>query len=309
MIGIVVLHYGSPDLTIECISSILASAGPDVRVFLVENSLEAGTAGCLRDWCAGKPIVVAAVQENTGFCRGTNIGTRAALEAGCDYVLWLNNDTHVNPDCLPALVERARLVGDGCVVTGKICYAHDPNLIWYAGGYLDHLAGVGKHIGHRQIDKGQWDEPRVVDYVTGCLTLIPRRVFEKVGFLNERLFTYMDDTEFSFRLAHQRIPIWYEPKAKILHKIGSGVSLKTYSPLYLYLTTRNRPYVTRNFLYRFYLRWITFGLTCLKVLILAGPGTLGRSRKIKALLAGLVDSCRLARAPWKGPAWIHQPGR
>jgi GT2 family glycosyltransferase len=51
--------------------------------------------------------------------------------------------------------------------------------------------------------------------------LIPRKIFNRVGFLNEKLFTYFEDVDYCRRLKKFKIPIYYTPKAKFIHHHGA----------------------------------------------------------------------------------------
>ena len=46
--------------------------------------------------------------ENLGFADGNNMGMRAALDAGADYVMLLNNDTLVDEGAIEELVGEAQ---------------------------------------------------------------------------------------------------------------------------------------------------------------------------------------------------------
>jgi hypothetical protein len=57
--------------------------------------------------------------------------------------------------------------------------------------------------------------------------LIPRRILETVGYLDEILFTYFEDVDFCRRCKKLGIPIYYTPSAKFIHQHGAtGKTLK-----------------------------------------------------------------------------------
>jgi len=51
--------------------------------------------------------------------------------------------------------------------------------------------------------------------------LIPRKIMERVGILDERLFTYFEDVDYARRLKKLGIPIYYTPKAQFIHQHGA----------------------------------------------------------------------------------------
>ena len=305
LVGVVIVNYNKTEFTRECIQSVLASTYKNLRIFIVENGSNPAEKSLLKSAAFPEKVVLIDLLENSGFCRGTNVGTLQAIKEKCNAVLWLNNDTKVHPDCIESLVRTSQQSNHTGVTTGKILYEYDSRILWYAGGYLDYFQGIGKHCGHGRTDAPQFNVPHNVSYVTGCLTFIPTKILQKVGLLKEQFFTYMDDTEYSFRLKKNHVKIRYEPAASVIHRLGSGVNIQDYSPLYLYFTTRNRPYVVNLFLYRYYLFFVTFMVTFIKmVTICLRPGE-RKKTKIKALFIGYIDALRFKGAPLKGYDWLY----
>ena len=74
--------------------------------------------------------------ENLGYAGNNNVGIEAAVAQGADWVLVLNEDTILDPECLAHLVqvgESDERIG----IVGPMVYHHDePNIIQSAGGYL-----------------------------------------------------------------------------------------------------------------------------------------------------------------------------
>ena len=67
---------------------------------------------------------------------------------------------------------------------------------------------------------------RVEAAAMACFT-IPRKILNRVGFLNEELFTYFEDVDFCRRCKKLGIPIYYTPKAKFIHHHGAtGKTMK-----------------------------------------------------------------------------------
>ena len=53
-------------------------------------------------------VLLSRNHENLGFCIANNQGAAAAFERKNEYVLILNNDTVLHPDCIGRLVARAQ---------------------------------------------------------------------------------------------------------------------------------------------------------------------------------------------------------
>jgi GT2 family glycosyltransferase len=165
------------------------------------------------------------IEKNRGVTGGENIGIEYILrERKTDYILILNNDTVMNLDFLGELVKVAE--GDDKIgVVGPKIYYYDYNgrkdIINFAGGRINFWKGQGYHIGANEIDKGQHDEIREVDYVEGSCFLIKKEVIEKVGILDHEYFAYWEEADWCVRIKKGGYKLCYVPKAKIWHKVSS----------------------------------------------------------------------------------------
>ena len=166
------------------------------------------------------------IVKNRGFTGGNNIGIEYILrEKKTDYILLLSNDTVVDNYLLKELVKVAESDPEIGVVGPKIYY-YDYNgrkdIINFAGGKINFWKGVGYHIGANEIDKGQHDEIREVDYVEGSCFLIKKEGIEKVGMLDHEYFAYWEEADWCIRVHKASYKVIYVPKARIWHKIASS---------------------------------------------------------------------------------------
>ncbi|HLE96277.1 MAG TPA: glycosyltransferase family 2 protein [Candidatus Thermoplasmatota archaeon] len=90
-VGVVVLSFERKDLTLACLRSLLATRLRDARVLVVDNASTDGAVEAVR--AAFPSVEVVQNARNLGFGGGMNVGARRHVEAGCDHVLLLNNDT------------------------------------------------------------------------------------------------------------------------------------------------------------------------------------------------------------------------
>lgn len=281
---IIVLNWNGRDLTADCLDSLQRVVYQNFEVILVDNASTDGSQQFFKERYPN--VAVLENKENLGFAGGNNIGIQEALRRNSDYVLLLNNDTVVDIDFLSALVkagESDRKIG---MLNPKIYYYDRPNVLWYAGGELSLFSGMSKHYGFRQVDHGQFDCPRDVDFLTGCAFFIKREVIEKIGLLDEIFFCYSEDADWTIRARKAGYRGYYEPAAKVWHKIGASAS----GDISLYWGTRNAMYLVYKhtaqvqfiiFICRFFVVWVL--LQTVKLII---------SRDIKSLNAiyrGFMD--------------------
>lgn len=109
LLSVVVLAYGSADLTLACVHSLLGRGEiyPALEVLVVDNGSPVEELEKLREIAGGdRRIRLIENGDNLGFAKGNNVGIEAARG---EYVLLLNNDTYVPPGALSAMVRHLQL--------------------------------------------------------------------------------------------------------------------------------------------------------------------------------------------------------
>jgi GT2 family glycosyltransferase len=218
-IGVVILNWNGWQMTLNTLESLRQSHEPAERwhVFVVDNGSDDDSVDHLR---MQPDITLLELPENRGFATGSNVGIRHALAAGCAYVLLLNNDVILHPDFLPPLLDLFAQNSKVGIVSPKIRFADPPDRIWYAGGNFRQPRLIGEMVGLNEIDIGQFDNARIVDFVTGCCMLVKCEVFEYVGLLDEDFFFYQEDVDLSCRVAKAGYQVWYQPESLIWHIVS-----------------------------------------------------------------------------------------
>ena len=134
-----------------------------------------------------------------------------------------NNDTTVAPDFVEAMVKAAETDPKIGMVGAKIYYFSSPNIIWSAGGKVDFgQPEPFRHIGENAVDQGQYDQPGEVCWATGCCLLVRSETLKQIGLLDEIFGYYCEDVDWCLRAKKAGWKLWYEPRAKIWHKIGQS---------------------------------------------------------------------------------------
>ncbi len=153
--------------------------------------------------------------KNLGFAKGNNVGYKSSSG---EYVLFLNNDTVVEPGFLNYLVEALK-DKKIAVVQPKIIFA-DSKKLQSAGTFFTDT-GFLYHYGY---DKDPTDEkynkPSEIFSANGSCMLVKREVIEKVGLFDEDFFLYFEETDFCWRVWLAGYFIKYIPESVIYHKGG-----------------------------------------------------------------------------------------
>jgi GT2 family glycosyltransferase len=236
-VAAVLVNWNGRDLTLECLRSLGKVGYRPLHLVVVDNGSTDGSVEAIRAEFPG--VEVLPQSENLRFAGGNNVGIDRALALGSEHVLLLNNDTVVDPGFVEALVRRME-VEKGCgMVAPKIYYYDVPDMVWFAGGAISFWTGTMKHRGIREHDHGQYDVATRIDYATGCCILVRAAAIRSVGVLDESYFMYGEDADWSMRIRSAGYGVWYEPAAKVWHKlsVSAGGHLSSFKLRNKYLSS------------------------------------------------------------------------
>jgi hypothetical protein len=214
----VVLGWNGRDDTLACLRSLDRATYPELSVVVVDN---ASTDGGPDAVAAEFPeVTLIRLDENRGFAGGVNVGVAAALGSGADFVLLLNNDATVEAGFLEPLVAT---VGPGVGAACPQILDGDGSTIWYAGAAYDPRRGhQGRHTGYGQPPLPATDAPYDTDRACGGAMLVPRAALELVGPLDEALFAYGEDVDWSLRAREAGLRIVVVPASVVRHRVSAS---------------------------------------------------------------------------------------
>jgi GT2 family glycosyltransferase len=218
-VAVIIVAWNQLEKTLACLDTVAALDYGPIQTILVDNGSEQPPAGAV---AARFPAVeVLRLPENLGFAGGYNAGLRRALEGDGRHFLLLNNDTLLAPGVLAQLVDELESAPEVGLVTAKIYYAANPRRVWTVGANLNAFLDL-KDGGMGQIDEGQWDAPRDVDFAPFCAILIRREVIARVGLLDEGYFLYYEDMDYCRRARAAGWRIRLRPDAQVLHDVSAS---------------------------------------------------------------------------------------
>jgi len=206
-VAIVLLNWRRWPDTVRCWESLQRLSYPSYEVIVVDNGSGDDSEIQLRERCRDSLVIQSG--GNLGFSGGCNLGIRAALERGAEFVWLLNNDATATPDALSRMVATA-LADDsvGCVGCVHYSIEDEPRVRTWGGGRICLLTG-------RSV---QLRAPGSPDYISGASMLVPRRVIERVGLLDEEdYFMYWEDADYCFRIRAAGLRLAVAADAKIHH--------------------------------------------------------------------------------------------
>jgi GT2 family glycosyltransferase len=174
--------------------------------------------------------------KNLGYGGGNNPGLRCAIDAGAEYVLLLNNDAVVAPDCVRRLVTAAEADRRIGMATPRVFYYDRPTEIYWDGGIVDWESGNVPHD-----SRGLPVEAGIVrsEWLNGCSLLVRMATVRDIGLLDERYFLYFEDADWSMRAARRGWMNAVVLQAQAWHKAHRTTGGFT-NPAVLFYYLRNR---------------------------------------------------------------------
>ncbi|MBN9657021.1 MAG: glycosyltransferase family 2 protein [Acidobacteria bacterium] len=173
-------------------------------------------------------------EQNTGFSRAVNAGVG---ECSTQWVAIVNNDVVLEPTWLENLLEGCG--PDTAYASGKILNAGEHSVI---DGTYDLLSwsGCAWRAGHGA-SAVLFNEPRDVHFVPLTAALVQRDIFLRIGGLDTRFESYLEDIDFCLTCATTGLKGRYVPQAIAYHE-GSA-TLGAWSPRMVELLSRNQVYL------------------------------------------------------------------
>lgn len=211
-----------------------------LTIVAVDNG-DGSSAQAARNWeqaqpTAHAPLVVIEPARNLGFAGGCNAGVIATNSA---IVALINPDLVPLPTFLTALI--APLDDPQVGITGAKLLYPDRRTIQHAGGFVQRPLLLAQHNGYGEPDRGQYDQPRDVEFVTGAALALRRATWDALGGLDETFWpAYYEDVDLAWHARDHGLRVRYEPRAVAMHHEAAGVGIASAQYHRLYHTNRLR---------------------------------------------------------------------
>lgn len=214
--SIIIPVFNKAEFTFQCLRSLFREVDlTRNEIVVVDNASTDETARMLAQF--GNRIRVVRNAENLGFVGACNLGARAAKGK---YLVFLNNDTIVQPGWLASMVEIIE-ADESVGAVGSMLIFPDGKLqeaggiVWRDGSA--HLYGYGAHPA-----EAQFNFRREVDYCSGASLLISKELFDSLGGFDARYApAYYEDTDLCMSVRAANRKVVFQPLSKAIHFEGA----------------------------------------------------------------------------------------
>jgi GT2 family glycosyltransferase len=198
-------------------------------IIVVDNGSKDGSAECAEKLGAR----VIRLQQNQGFSVAVNRGIR---ETRSPAIAILNNDVELGSGWFSKLCKGLDQPGVW-FATGKLLQASGRQLI---DGSFDAVCrgGCAWRCGEGKPDGPLWSIQRTIHFAPFTAIVVRKELFERIGDLDERLESYLEDVDFGLRCAAKGYTGVYIPEAVAYH-VGSG-TLGRWNPRTVSQIARNQ---------------------------------------------------------------------
>ncbi len=212
LVSVVIVTRNRKKALVDCIESYMLSTYQPIQLILVDNASDVPIKTWLSKKYPGIKIITNSV--NTGAAEGRNQGMR---ESKGDYILFSDDDAVADKKMIAELVKVFEKQKKAGIVQPLIYDKENPKLLQGAGHDISTRTGRLKAWGAGEVDHGQYEGLREVP-MCGCIWMVKREVFEKIGEYDEEYFIPYEDSDFSLRAREAGYALYCYSNAKAWHE-------------------------------------------------------------------------------------------
>jgi len=258
-LSIIIVNYNTKKLLEECLSSIIKNdkrldfsakeitsvdnESIPAEIIVVDNGSSDGSVETIRNFqipclagrqanpklqtnlnppAGGPKIKLIENRKNLGFAKANN---QAIKKSKGEFVLLLNSDTLVNEPAISQtllwLSSHSEAAAAGCKLinpdgSNQGSFGTFPDL-WTV--FL--MLFCERFFGSRRV-RSSGGLIKQVDWLVGAFMMVRKSALRKVGLLDEKIFMYMEEVEWFYRLKESDLKAFFYPNAKIIHLGGAS---------------------------------------------------------------------------------------
>ena len=240
LVVVVTVNWNTAKETLQCVDSVLKSDYSNLSLLVVDNGSRAEELALLR---AGLPagVKLLALDKNYGYVGGVNHGLEEARGMSPDYYLIMNNDAVLDPVAVEELVKAAARQENKCIVTGIVYDYFRPKLIQQVGShYINKRKLIFKPYCSNREDPGFSGEDILMDMIDDVFWLLPKEVFEQVGFYCNHFWFNNEQADYALRAVQKGFKLVFTPGAKLRHKGSISIGGKFANPVREYFDIKSK---------------------------------------------------------------------
>lgn len=224
--SVIIINYRTPQLTADCIQSLLKVMPSEGEIIVVDNGSEDDSLQILKNTFEST-IKLISSEINMGFASGNNLGAKAASG---HYLVFLNSDTIIDNDFITPCIKILKSNEHIAVVAPRLKLSNE-DFQKTAYGRFPTLWKLITQQTKKELALSDGDHTEV-DWVSGCALIIPRELFDKIGGWDEKFFLYYEDVDLCLRAHHAGFTCAVAHEADIIHLGGRSADINSIKQYY-----------------------------------------------------------------------------
>ena len=241
LVAIVTLTCNQKEVTLQCLESLSACDYTNRKVVLVDNGSSDNVVAEVEK--SFPDVTCLRSETNQGAAGGRNIGIdHAVQEIPFDYIMFIDNDTVVQPNFLDKLVDGLVQWRDkGVSIASSMIYSMgtEKEIDCAGGAMVNFYTGSTQTRGHGEIDSGQYSNESFPKAVPTTAIIMDRQTLEKGRHYDVAFDPYgFEDLDMVIRCQGGTGPFLFVPDSIVYHK-GTKTGFTGYTGEYAQLKAKN----------------------------------------------------------------------
>ena len=233
-VSIIIVTYNSEKEIINCINSLLPQLNDiNGEIVIIDNNSTDNTISLIKE-IKSKSISIIQNSDNFGYTIANNQGIKNAKG---EYLLFLNPDTIVPNSVINNLLNEIQdnknfgaiapqlRFPDGRIQKSCRRFPRRRDILYESIG-LSKLFKNSKELNYWKMGDFDHDKTSLVDQPAGAALLIPKKIIDEIGLLDEQFPMFFSDVDLCKRIWDVGYNVRYTTNSFITHKGGASVYRK-----------------------------------------------------------------------------------
>ncbi len=256
LVSVIIVNYNGETMLQKCLASLLSTDYDPIEIIVVDNASVDESVGLVRQFCLlDSRVTIVQNNHNLGFASGNNVG---ASYAKGEYLVFLNNDTAIEPTWLKELVAVMNNDDSIGAAQSKLLVMSEPTILDSTGAYLTQYGTI---YSSGMLEKDRTDFPQQSDIFVakGAALLVRKSLFLELGEFDPRFFCYHEELDLCWRIWLNGYRVVFVPRSVVYHRVGGTTRRVAFrDALFFYYGHKN--YINtlmKNLSLRYFLRYAT----------------------------------------------------
>jgi len=228
LLSVIIVSWNTKVLLLQCLESLYGALGTvEAEVWVADNDSVDGSPEAVRRRFPAVRLIEN--RTNLGFAKASN---QAMRQSQGTYLLLLNPDTRVKEGAVQRLLSFMESHPEAGAAGTQLL-----NLDGSKQNSIANFPSLATELLNKSLlrrlfpgrfpgKETYYQEPLEVDSVIGACMMVRRQAVERVGWLDEDYFLFLEETDWCFRIKEAGWKIYHCPEAEIYHLQGKSAEVQ-----------------------------------------------------------------------------------